>query len=77
MENLHIDDIIANIHNSIRTSNIGDAFTKKGEIFEIKDGVATVIGLEDAMFGEIVSFHNNINGLVLDIYRDYVGVLIL
>jgi F-type H+/Na+-transporting ATPase subunit alpha len=29
------------------------------------------------MFGEIVSFHNNISGLVLDIYRDYVGVLIL
>ena len=77
MENLHIDDIIAKIHNSIQASNITESFTKKWEIFEIKDGVATVIGLEDAMFWEIVSFHNNIKWLVLDIHRDYVGVLIL
>ncbi len=77
MENLQIDDIIAKIHSSIQDSNISETFTKKGEIFEIKDGVATVVGLEDAMFGEIVSFHNNVSWLVLDIYRDYVGVLIL
>lgn len=77
MENLQIDDIIAKIHNSIQASSISETFTKKGEIFEIKDGVATVIGLEDAMFWEIVSFHNNIRGLVLDIHRDYVWVLIL
>lgn len=77
MENLHIDDIIAKIHSSIQSSNIGDTFTKKWEVFEIKDGVATVIGLEDAMFGEIVSFHNNISWMVLDIHRDYVWVLIL
>ena len=43
MENVHIDDIIAKIHNSIQASNISETFTKKGEIFEIKDGVATVI----------------------------------
>jgi F-type H+/Na+-transporting ATPase subunit alpha len=77
MENIHIDDIIAKIHASIEESSIHESFTKKWEIFEIKDGVATVVGLDDAMFGEIVSFHNNISGLVLDIYRDYVGVLIL
>lgn len=61
MENLQIDDIIAKIHSSIQDSNISETFTKKGEIFEIKDGVATVVGLEDAMFGEIVSFHNNVS----------------
>ena len=77
MENLHIDDIIAKIHDSIQASNVSETFTKKWEVFEIKDGVATVIWLEDAMFGEIVSFHNHINWLVLDIHRDYVWVLIL
>ena len=77
MENLHIDSILEKINTLIRDSNLGDAFVKKGQIYEIKDGVATVIWLDEAKFGEIVTFNNGIPWLVLDISRDSIGILVL
>jgi F-type H+-transporting ATPase subunit alpha len=44
---------------------------------EIKDGVATVTGLQSVAFSEIVLFENGMKGLVLDLLKDTVGVLIL
>jgi F-type H+-transporting ATPase subunit alpha len=44
---------------------------------EIKDGVATVVGLEKAVYSEIVVFENGIKGLVLDMLPHQVGILVL
>jgi len=52
------DDILKKIETSINQSELADSFTKKGEILEIKDGVAIVTGLENAMYSEIVLFEN-------------------
>lgn len=77
MENLHIDSILEKINTLIHDSNLGDTFVKKGQIYEIKDGVATVIWLDAAKFWEIVTFSNGIPWLVLDISRDSIGILVL
>jgi F0F1-type ATP synthase alpha subunit len=39
---------------------------------EIKDGVATVTGLQSVAFSEIVLFENGMKGLVLDLLKDTV-----
>lgn len=52
------DDILKKIDESINQAHLADGFTKKGEILEIKDGVAIVTGLENAMYSEIVIFEN-------------------
>lgn len=52
------DDILKKIDASINQTHVADSFTKKGEILEIKDGVAIVTGLENAMYSEIVVFEN-------------------
>lgn len=77
MKTLQIDAILEKINKTIQEASLGESFAKKGQILEIKDGVATVVGLEDAMFSEIVSFANGLSGLVLDISRDSIGVLVL
>lgn len=41
----------------------------------VGDGIATVYGIEHAMYGEIVIFENGVKGMVQDIKRDQVGVL--
>jgi len=72
-----VKDILDKIEKDIQASDLNDAFSKKWEILELKDGVAIVVGLDDAMFSEIVEFENGTKGLVLDLSNDTVGVLIL
>jgi F-type H+-transporting ATPase subunit alpha len=44
---------------------------------ELKDGVATVTGLDEVKSSEIVLFENGVKGLVLDLTTDGAGVLVL
>lgn len=72
-----VKDILEKIEKDIQASSLNDSFSKKWEILELKDGVAIVVGLDDAMFSEIVEFENGTKWLVLDLSNDTVGVLIL
>lgn len=72
-----VKEILDKIEKDIQASNLNDSFSKKWEILELKDGVAIVVGLDDAMFSEIVEFENGTKWLVLDLSNDTVGVLIL
>jgi F-type H+-transporting ATPase subunit alpha len=65
-------DLLAKIQESIEKADLKASFSKKGEILELRDGVATVVGLNNAMFSEIVEFENGIKGLVLDLSADKV-----
>lgn len=70
-------DILKKIEEQIQEVKLSDELSAKGQILEIRDGVATVTGLQSAMFSEIVVFENGTKGLVLDLLEDSVGVLIL
>ena len=72
-----VSDILKKIEKDLDSKDLKEQFSKKGEILELKDGVATVIGLDNAMFSEIVEFENGTKGLVLDLSPDTVGVLVL
>ncbi len=72
-----VKEILSRIEQQIDKTNLSDEFSKKWEILEIKDWVAIVTWLEDAMFSEIVEFENWTKWLVLDLLKDQVWVLIL
>jgi F-type H+-transporting ATPase subunit alpha len=48
-----------------------------GSIIEIGDGIATVYGLDKAVYGELVEFENGSKGIVLNLEKDSVGVVLL
>ena len=48
-----------------------------GSVFTVGDGVATVTGLSDAFIGEILGFSGGVNGFVLSLSPDSVGVVLL
>lgn len=48
-----------------------------GIVIEAGDGIARVGGLYGAMAGEMVNFVNGAKGVVLNLDRDYIGVIIL
>lgn len=70
-------DLIAKIEQQIADANLGEQFIEQWTIIEIKDGVATISGLQNAQLSEIVTFEGGQRGLVLDLNEDYVWVLVL
>lgn len=49
-----------------------------GVVFKVGDGVALATGMEGVMSGELVVFSkNNVKGLVLNLYKNYVAIVIL
>jgi F-type H+-transporting ATPase subunit alpha len=48
-----------------------------GTVLSIGDGIARVYGLERAMAGELVEFPGGINGLILNLEEDNVGIAIM
>lgn len=69
--------ILQKIEQQINDAKLSESFIEQGTIIEIKDGVATVAGLHNAQYSEIVMFQWGQKGLVLDLMQDYVGVLVL
>ena len=47
-----------------------------GEVLTVGDGIATVNGLEDVTYGEILLFTGGIRGMVQDLKHDQVGCLL-
>lgn len=72
-----VNDILKKIEQQISDTSLKDEFSKKWEVLEIKDWVATVVWLDDVMFSEIVEFENWVKWLVLDLSPEIVWVLVL
>ena len=47
-----------------------------GTVVEVGDGIAKVYGLDNAMQSELIAFPNGVYGTVLDLAKDYVGVIL-
>ena len=67
---------------SILREEISDYDTKvrreeTGTVLEVGDGIATVYGLDRAVYGELIEFETGAQGMVLNLERDSVGVVLL
>ena len=61
---------INNYENKIETSNVGT-------VVSVGDGIATIYGLDKAMYGELLSFPHNVYGMVMNLNEDSVGCVLL
>ena len=48
-----------------------------GTIMEIGDGIATIYGLRNAVYGELVEFETGVRGMVMNLERDSVSCVLL
>src|SRR5699024_4744873 len=56
----------------------GDAsLNEVGTVLTVGDGIANVYGLSNAQYGEIVEFDDGLEGLILNLEEDNVGVVLL
>ena len=48
-----------------------------GSVLQVGDGIARVYGLSNVLYGELVEFENRLEGIVLNLEEDNVGVVLL
>ena len=53
-----------------------EASRETGNVIWVGDGIATVYGIDHAMYGEIVVFDNGVKGMVQDIRENEIGVIL-
>lgn len=73
----HSDEIISILQEEIEQYDSRTRRAETGTVLEIGDGIATVYGLDRAVYGELVEFETGVRGIVLNLERDSVGVVLL
>jgi F-type H+-transporting ATPase subunit alpha len=74
---LNPSEISELIRKKIEHFNVVSEATNEGTVVSLKDGVATLHGLEEVMAGEMIQFPGGIYGLALNLERDSVGAVVL
>lgn len=71
------EEIISILRQEIEAYDSRATHEETGTVIEIGDGIATVYGLDKAVYGELVEFETGAKGIVLNLERDSVGVVLL
>ena len=69
-------DIISIIKSEIDQYDWDKTSRDVGEVIWVGDGIATIYGIDHAMYGEIVVFDNGVKGMVQDIRKNEIGCIL-
>lgn len=73
---INSDEIISILRSEIEDYDVHARDQEVGTVIGIGDGIATIYGIDHAMYGEIVIFDNGVKGMVQDIRRDDIGCIL-
>ncbi len=76
MKSLRIEEISSLIKEQIKKYETISKTDEVGTVVSVGDGIALVHGLDNAMYGELLEFPNNVYGMVLNLEKDYVGAIL-
>ena len=77
MSTISSENIISILRSEIENYEIESREHEVGTVIWVGDGIATIYGMEHAMYGEIVIFENGVKGMVQDIKQTEIGCIIL
>lgn len=69
-------DLSVLIKNKIESYETSVSNTEEGVVISVADGIATVTGLSEVQFGELVVFETGVKGMTMELEEDFVGVII-
>lgn len=75
--NIKPEEIVSILQQEIESYETRTQVSETGRIIQIGDGIATVYGLENAMYGELVEFETGAKGIVLNLEQKTTGVVLL
>ena len=76
MQKIKPAEVSALLKKQLETADIQSSFDEIGTVLEVGDGIARVYGLSNAQYGELVSFENGLQGMVLNLEEDHVGIVL-
>ena len=68
--------IISILKEEIENYDFDSRDKEVGKVIYVGDGIVTVYGIDNAMYGEIVVFENGVKGMVQDIRRTEIGCIL-
>ena len=76
LSSINSEEIISILKEEIENFDMMAGVREVGNVIWVGDGIATVYGIDHAMYGEIVTFENGVKGMVQDIKKNEIGVII-
>ena len=76
MSSISSEDIISILKEEIENYDFDSRDKEVGKVIYVGDGIVTVYGIDNAMYGEIVVFENGVKGMVQDIRRTEIGCIL-
>ena len=72
-----MEELMGSLRDTVKGFQIGQDTSETGRVLEVGDGIATVKGLDRAVYGELVEFDTGVKGMVMDLSRETVGCVLL
>ncbi|WP_081676481.1 F0F1 ATP synthase subunit alpha [Butyrivibrio sp. NC3005] len=69
-------EVISMLKGEVETFSLKAEGNEVGTVSWVGDGIAHVVGIEQAFYGEIVIFEDGTKGMVQDIRTDHIGVIL-
>ena len=76
MSSINSDEIISILKSEIENFDEISKDSEVGTVVTVGDGIATIYGIDHAMYGEIVTFENGLKCMVQDIQKDEIGCIL-
>ena len=76
MSTISSEEIISILKEKIENYDAMCQEQETGKVISVGDGIATIYGIDHAMYGEIVTFENGEKGMVQDIRQDTIGCIL-
>ncbi|SCP97228.1 F-type H+-transporting ATPase subunit alpha [Anaerobium acetethylicum] len=77
MSSINQNEIISVLKREIEDYDKKTTVRETGTVIRISDGIATVYGMEQAMYGELVEFENGSSGIVQNLELKSIGCVLL
>ncbi len=77
MQQLNPSEISEILKKRIENLDVSSEARNEGTVVSVSDGIITIHGLADVMYGEMIEFPGGIYGMALNLERDSVGAVVL
>jgi F-type H+-transporting ATPase subunit alpha len=77
MQQLNPSEISEIIKSRIDQLDVSSEAQNEGTVVSVTDGIISIHGLQDVMYGEMIEFEGGVYGMALNLERDSVGAVVL
>lgn len=76
MSSISSDEIISILREEIENYDMISRDQEVGTVVSVGDGIASIYGIDHAMYGEIITFENGLKGMVQDIKQNEISCIL-